>query len=170
MLSRTALLVGFSLVAGALAFACSSEKDQPLTDTGEADSGTMDAAVDEKDSGTGNDAGCQEDGGCVGTDQDCVGFGEGAPCIDTGNPYGYVCFGGAPMDECETATESATLGTTYCCPELQCTHIASGDDKCGASAAYFSCPTADGGLLVSPLEGCTASTGEAPYAYFCCPK
>lgn len=170
MHSRVAVLLSVSLLAGALAFACSSENNEPLTDTNEGDAAATIDASSEADAALSEDAGCQEEGGCKGEDQDCVGFGEGAPCIDTSNPYGYVCFGGAPMDECDIASESATLGTTYCCPELQCTHVASGDDRCGTSAFYFSCPTADGGLLVTPLEGCTPSTGEAPYAYFCCPK
>jgi len=156
---------------GALFSACSSSNDAPA-ETAATDSGADDSTNEnEADSGAAEEdaSACDEDAGCVAANQDCIGFGEGSPCIDTSNPYGYTCFGGPPMDECEIATESS-LGTTYCCPELTCTHVASGDKMCSGGSVYFECPTADGGLLVSPAEGCTPSTGEGPYAYFCCPN
>ncbi len=106
----------------------------------------------------------------------CVGFGTGDSCSTACGlpPYGYVCTNGGPpgFAGCVRVSNSALLGGTYCCPDLQCVRVTSQDNACadaGLGPRLYQCATqTDGGLLAKPAQGCTELGGLPSYRYFCC--
>jgi hypothetical protein len=193
---RLLLLAIAAPLAPALVVACTSENPlfvsdagatpdvtQPVVDAGtrDADRPRPDAARDASDAAT--DA-FDTDACAVGVTvfdagDTCVGYGTGGSCQSAcGLPaYGYVCLGGGPpnVSGCVRAgADSPVFGATYCCSELKCVRSSFQDPECaeaGAPPLYYQCATAsDGGPLVAPGGGCVATSGPAPYNYFCCPS
>lgn len=188
------LLVLFSLAA---LDGCS---DDPTSADG-ADAGAGDAASTrdggggtdtdppDEDSGDGRDrrdggeeGGVEDSGACTGPivttpGETCVGFGAKAQTCDPacGQPYGYVCFEGAPpgFAGCRRVSDSA-LGQTYCCPNNACVAQPDQDAMCNGTAGKphrFQCPPNGSGGNVAPPAGCAeVGSGESEVEkFYCCP-
>ncbi|MBX3203666.1 MAG: hypothetical protein KF764_01295 [Labilithrix sp.] len=193
--SRLAALPLFVLLSLAALDGCS---DDPTTNGADADAGTSDAASKEDgggggdtegDSGdgknerdAGKDSGDQDSGTCTGPivttpGETCVGFGAKAQTCDPacGQPYGYVCFDGAPpgFAGCRKASDSV-LGQTYCCPTNACVAQPDQDAMCNGTAGKprrFQCPPNGTGGNVAPPANCTevGSGGSEVEKFYCCP-
>ncbi len=140
-------------------------------------------AATEPDSGTSDtDSGEKEAGSCgpivTTPGETCIGFGAKPETCDPSceQPYGYVCFDGAPpgFEGCRKASESA-LGQTYCCPKNDC--VAQPDQdatSCSDTAGKphrFQCPPNGSGGNVPPPAGCEekGSGGSEVEKFYCCP-
>lgn len=165
-------------------FACSDDSMGTSPSVPAEDSGT--AAADEdagsSDSSRGEDAGGAADGGCAGPivttpGETCIGFGAKEDSCDPacGQPYGYVCFAGAPpgFTGCRKASESA-FGQTYCCPKNDCVAQPDLDAMCKGESGKprrFQCPPDGRGGHVAAPAGCTESgSGSSEVEkFYCCP-
>ena len=177
--------------------ACSDDPTtEASTGTGDGDGGpgrdgasTKDGASPSNDAGAGDGAlandGAASDGACVGpivssAGETCTGFGtQGDSCDPScGQPFGYVCFGGAPpgFTGCREQRVSATFGNTYCCPTNACVERPDRTIDCAGVAGkpkHFQCPplAGDAGGNASPPSGCVGEgSGQSSLEkYYCCP-
>jgi len=138
-------------------------------------------AGDDSDDDHASDSGAVEAGTCgpivTTPGETCVGFGADPETCDPTceQPYGYVCFDGAPpeFEGCRKVTDSA-FGQTYCCPENRCVAQPDQDAMCGGVTGKphrFQCPPNGSGGNVAPPAGC-AETGSGQTElekFYCCP-
>ncbi|MBX3190350.1 MAG: hypothetical protein KF819_25345 [Labilithrix sp.] len=188
------LLLGSLLASGiAVSSACSDDPSTTggggdATDGGSPSRSDSGATGDQGDDATDGDSGTSErdsgdeDAGACGPivttpGETCVGFGAKAETCDPacGQPYGYVCFDGAPpgFDGCRKVSDSA-LGQTYCCPKNECVAQPDQDTMCNGTAGKphrFQCPPNGNGGNVAPPAGCEekGSGGSEVEKFYCCP-
>lgn len=136
------------------------------------------------DSGTpeGDSGGSKEAGLCgpivTTPGETCVGFGAKAETCDPSceQPYGYICFDGAPpgFEGCRKVTDSA-FGQTYCCPKNDCVAQPDQEAACSDVAGKphrFQCPPDGSGGHVAPAAGCEETGpggGSDVEKFYCCP-
>lgn len=191
-LRTLALLIAASLPLLALE-ACSDDPTTPDATTdgggldgstkndtgGGMDGNTSDSDVPEKDAATPDDGACPGPIVTTTNGETCTGFGtQGGTCDPScGQPYGYICFEGAPpnIKGCREQRVSATLGNTYCCPKNECVERPDRTIDCAAVAGkkrHFQCPPlpGDAGNVTAPA-GCveTNSGSSSVEKYYCCP-
>lgn len=143
--------------------------------------GEDDAETDNDSGRSDAEPGDQDAGACgpivTTPGETCIGFGAKAETCDPacGQPYGYVCFDGAPpgFAGCRKASESP-LGQTYCCPKNECVAQPDQDQMCNGVTGKphrFQCPPDGNGGNVAPPAGCEEkdSGGSEVEKYYCCP-
>ncbi len=175
--------------------ACSEDPTATTTPAGDAGSPRKDARAAQEDeeeepasdAGTAKDAGKKDasptsDAGCgrpvvTTPGETCIGFGpKDDPCDPAcGQPYGYVCFEGAPpgFASCSLARETS-LGQTYCCTKNDCVAQPDLDSMCngvsGKPHRYQCPPDGDGGHATAPAGCVEKGSGSTPIErFYCCP-